>query len=106
MSTRKINLSDLQGKLSSKGRASFKDEDLYNSLIELMNSEGSGEAIIWEDGHVAPNTPKAINAEQKFRGRVNSVVKQIVKATGQDFAVTVSYTEDGDMVIYKRGVKA
>jgi|LakMenE18May11ns_1017448.scaffolds.fasta_scaffold9716087_1 hypothetical protein len=105
---RKINLADLAGSLSKKGRTAFFDDTLKDALMALMLGEGNENAFIWDDGFVNPN--KAQNEQTKlqakFRSRANSVVKQIVESEKTDFAITVQYTNDGDMVISKRGVKA
>jgi hypothetical protein len=105
---RKVNLADLSGSLSKKGRTAFFDDTLKDALMALMKGEGNENAFIWDDGFVNPNKPETeqTKLQAKFRSRANSVVKQIVEIEKNDFAITVQYTNDGDMVISKRGVKA
>lgn len=101
---RKVNLSDIQGELNKRGREAFHNQDLKDSLIELMNSENSDEAIVWEEGFVNPNLKEKqkTNLAAKFRNRVVSVTKQIAQETNKEFAVTIRYTVNGQMVISKR----
>lgn len=101
---RKVNLSDLQGKLNKRGRESFHDDELKASLMELLNSENSDEAFIWVDGFVDPTLKEKakVTLSAKFRNRVTSVAKQITNETGKALAITVRYTRDGEMVVSKR----
>lgn len=101
---RKVNLNDLQGSLSKRGRDAFHDAILEDALIELLNGEGNENAFIWDDGFVAPNATdkEKTKLQAKFRSRANSVVKQIAQKSGKEFAITVQYTNDGQMVISKR----
>lgn len=101
---RKINLSDIQGELNKRGREAFHDQDLKDSLTELMNSNDSDEAIVWDKGFVDPvlKDKQKTTLAAKFRNRANSVAKQIALETNKEFAITVRYTVDGQMVISKR----
>jgi hypothetical protein len=101
---RKVNLSDLAGSLSKRGREAFHDDNLKVALIELMNGEGNENAFIWDDAFVVPTlSDKAKTTLQaKFRSRANSLVKQIATDNGNEFAITVQYTNAGEMVISKR----
>jgi hypothetical protein len=105
---RKVNLNDLQGSLSKRGREPFFDAELKQGLIDLLDGEGNENAFIWEDGFVNPNVKadEQTKLQAKFRSRANSMVNQIVEQTNKEFAITVQYTDEGDMVISKRGVKA
>ena len=101
---RKVNLEDLAGSLSKRGREAFHDDNLKVALIELMNGEGNENAFIWDDAFVVPTlSDKAKTTLQaKFRSRANSLVKQIATDNGKEFAITVQYTNAGEMVISKR----
>jgi hypothetical protein len=101
---RKVNLSDLAGSLSKRGREAFHDDNLKVALIELMNGEGNENAFIWDDAFVTPTlSDKAKTTLQaKYRSRANSLVKQIATDNGNEFAITVQYTNAGEMVISKR----
>lgn len=101
---RKVNLNDLAGSLSKRGREAFHDENLKVALIDLMNGEGNENAFIWDDAFVNPVIGEKLKtAEQaKYRSRANSLVKQIATENGKEFAITVQYTNAGEMVISKR----
>lgn len=104
----KVNLDDLQGQLSKRGREPFFNAELKQALIDLLDGEGNENAFIWADGFVNPNAKadEQTKLQAKFRSRANSMVAQIVEQTNKEFAITVQYTNDGKMVISKRGVKA
>lgn len=101
---RKVNLNDLSGSLSKRGREAFHDDNLKVALIELMNGEGNENAFIWDDAFVTPTLGEKAKTtlQAKFRSRANSLVKQIATDNGKEFAITVQYTNAGEMVISKR----
>lgn len=106
--TRKVNLNDLRGSLSKRGREPFFDAELKAALEDLLNGEGNENAFIWNDGFVNPNAKdeEQTRLKAKFRSRANSIVQQIAETTNKEFAITIQYSDAGDMVISKRGVKA
>ena len=90
----KVNLSDLAGSLSKRGRESFKDEELTEAFRDALED---GQPFIWSTAVVTGDTDKAVNASKaKWRSRAVSVFKALgVK----DKRVTVQWTNDNRMVV-------
>lgn len=91
---KKVNLSDLQGSLSKRGRARYADPMLAQSLAEMLN--GEMEAFIWLDAVPVGDTESALNADKaKWRARAVSVFNSL----GSTRKVTIGWTTDNEMVI-------
>lgn len=105
---RKVNLNDLKGSLSKRGRDPFFDADLKAAFEELADDETNEMVLVWDDGFVDPNKndDEQSRLKAKFRQRANSIVQQVVEEKKKNFAITIRYTDGGEMVITKREVKA
>lgn len=105
---RKVNLSELSGSLTKRGRSPFNDAILKSALEELLKGNGNENAFIWIDGFVDPNTDEKeqVKLKAKFRQRATSMANQIAKTKGTEFPLTIQYTNDGEMLVIKRGVNA
>lgn len=101
---RKVNLADLVGSLSKRGRNPFTDDILKAALMELLNGKGNENAFEWIDGYVDPTLEEneQTKLKAKFRQRANSVADQIAAVKGIEFPLTIQYTSAGEMVITKR----
>jgi hypothetical protein len=96
---RKINLEDLAGELSQRGRAPFTDSVLKEAFEEML--KGNLDAMIWVDAYVDPdqNENTLVKLQARFRNRATSVLKQVLEATGKEMKVVIQYTKSGEMVI-------
>lgn len=95
MGIRKVNLSDLQGSLSKKGRDRYADPILRDALLAMMSD---GEPFIWEDAVVTGKTEKQVTASKaKWRSRAVSVFKSL--GLDDDKSITIRWTTDDEMVI-------
>lgn len=98
---RKVNLEDLVGELSQRGRQPFSNEVLFNAFIAMLNGELN--AMIWDDGFVEPelNETEQTRLQAKFRNRATSVLKQVLELNGKEMKVVIQYTKSGEMVIHQ-----
>lgn len=93
MGIRKVNLNDLQGSLTQRGRERYENDELKNALIELLET---GESFIWEDAIVEGNDEKSITASKmKWRNRAVSVFKSITT----DEKLTIRWTNENEMFV-------
>lgn len=93
---RKVNLADLQGSLSQRGRERYNDPDLAEALREMLKD---GQPFIWESAIVTGKTEKALNASRaKWRSRAVSVFESL--NAGENVGISVRWTTDtNEMVI-------
>lgn len=92
---RKVNLSDLKGSLSSRGRDRYSDPDLADALRDAMND---GESFIWETAVVSGKTDKQVTASKaKWRSRAVSVFTALDGADG--YKVRIQWTDTNEMVV-------
>lgn len=97
---RKVNLSDLQGSLSQRGRERYSNPELKDALLEAIQAETKDDkSFIWEEAVVEGKTEKALTASKaKWRSRAVSVFDSITDHKGQK--VTIQWTTDtNEMVI-------
>lgn len=93
MSIRKVNLSDLAGQLSSRGKPPFQDPELFEALSEMLLD---GEGFIWETAKVTGKTDQEVTASKaKWRNRAVSVFTQLDSKT----EITIRWTHDNEMYI-------
>lgn len=91
---RKVNLADLQGKLSQRGRARFTDDELLSALKQAVID---GESLIWETAVIESTNEKAQESErQKWRNRAVSVFETL---NAENKKIRVQWTSDNQMVI-------
>lgn len=93
---RKVNLADLAGSLSQRGRERYNDPDLAEALREMLKD---GQPFIWESAVVTGKTEKALNASRaKWRSRAVSVFESL--NAGENVGISVRWTTDtNEMVI-------
>lgn len=100
MGIRKVNLSDLAGKLNQRGRSSFQDEELAEAFQQMLED---GEPFIWETAIVEGKTDKARSSSRaKWRHRAVSVFGQL--NTGE--SISVCWTVDDECVIMPKANNA
>ena len=93
MGIRKVNLNDLKGSLSQRGRSRFEDEELATALLEMLEDN---EPVIWESAQVEGTTEKQRTASKmKWRNRANSVFNALESGT----KISIRWTTDDEMVI-------
>ena len=94
MTTRKVNLSDLKGSLSKKGKPRYENSELLQAFKDMLED---GTPIVWEEAKVIGNTDDEVNAcKAKWRNRATSVFATL------DSNVTISIvwtTDTHEMVI-------
>lgn len=91
-----INLSDLKGNLSSRGRSRYENPELAEMLTQLVN--GEIQHVVWDDLFTvnAKTTEKEItNQHAKWRNRASSVFASL----NTDKVLTISWTDAHEMVI-------
>lgn len=92
--TKKVNLSDLRGSLSKRGRARYSDPTLAQSFAEML--AGEMEAFIWLDAVPTGKTEAEVTSDKaKWRARAVSVFNSL----GSGRRVTIGWTQDNEMVI-------
>lgn len=97
MGVRKVNLSDLSGSLSHRGRARFADPELAEALLAMI---ADNEPFIWETAVVSGKTEKAIEASKaKWRNRATSVLASLET----NYEISIRWTSDNEMVITPKG---
>lgn len=93
MGIRKVNLSDLKGSLSQRGRDRYENADLKEALLEAIVD---GEAVIWDDAQVEGNNEKKRTASKmKWRNRAVSVFSTIET----ECTLTVRWTTEDECVL-------
>ena len=94
---RKVNLSELKGSLSTRGRTRFMDDELLSAFVEAL---ADGEPFIWDTAVVTGVTDKQIEASRaKWRNRATSVFEQLPEADTANHKVRVQWTTDNLMVL-------
>lgn len=96
----KVNLSDLQGSLSQRGRERYSNPMLKDALLEAIQANSKDDkSFIWGEAVVEGKTEKAITASKaKWRSRAVSVFESITENNGQK--VSIQWTlNDNRMVI-------
>lgn len=91
-----INLSELKGSLSSRGRERYNDPELLQAFQDLV--AGLTENVVMDDlFKVTPKTTdKAITNERaKWRNRAVSVFESL----GTNQKISVSWSDEHEMVI-------
>ena len=92
----KVNLSDLQGSLSQRGRERYSNPELKEALLEAINSDDK--SFIWGEAVVEGKTEKAITASKaKWRSRAVSVFDSIAENNGQK--VSIQWTNDDNRMV-------
>jgi hypothetical protein len=82
MSTRKVNLNDLKGSLSKKGKPRYENSELLEAFKEMLED---GTPIVWEEAKVEGETVAEVDAcKAKWRNRATSVFATL------DSKVTIS----------------
>lgn len=96
--TKKVNLNDLRGSLSKRGRARYSDPMLAEALHSLL--AGEVEAFIWLDAVPTGATPEQVNSDKaKWRARAVSIFQTL--SSGRK--ITVAWTDENEMVISLKG---
>jgi len=95
---RKVNLKDLQGSLSKKGKPPYQDKALAADILSLDPNDAN-DAFVWSKAAVVlTGDPKKDNANKMlWRQRAISVSK----ATG--IVIRIQWTNNGEMVISRKG---
>ena len=88
----KINLNDLQGMLSKRGREAFHDETLQAEILSL-DPKVEGDAFIWDSAQGNPSDEDYTNHKAKYHGRVETIAER------NNVAVSVQWTTDGRCVV-------
>lgn len=95
---RKVNLSDLQGKMSRRGRERYHDDALALALAELLKD---GEPFVWETAVVSGDTEKAvITSRAKWRSRAFSVFTSL--NAPENVTISIAWTDANEMVIMRK----
>lgn len=93
MSIRKVNLSDLAGSLSQRGRERYKDNELLQALTEML---ADGEPFIWDTAVVTGKTDTEVSASKaKWRSRAVSVFESL----NSEKNISIRWTDQNEMVI-------
>lgn len=96
MGIRKVNLSDLAGSLSQRGRDRYTDPELHEAFVEAIGDGGS--SFIWETAVIEGKTEKAKKASQaKWRNRAVSVFTAIAESEGMK--LSVRWTVDNECLL-------
>jgi len=91
-----INLSDLKGSVSKRGRDRYENADLSALLAKLV--KGDLQFVIWDElFKVTDKTPEkeVVNLHAKWRNRAVSVFE----ALNTDKKVSIRWTDAHEMVI-------
>jgi hypothetical protein len=94
MSTRKVNLSDLKGSLSKKGKPRYENSELLQAFKDMLED---GEPFIWESVELEGETVAEVDAcKAKWRNRATSVFATL----DSEIAISIVWTTDThEMVI-------
>lgn len=94
MGIRKVNLSDLKGSLSQRGRERFHDDELHQAFMEAI--EMGGDTFVWETAQVEGKSEKARTASKaKWRSRATSLFSTLET----EMTISVRWTDANEMVI-------
>lgn len=92
---RKVNLSELAGSLSKRGRERFHDDVLAQALTAMLSD---GEPFIWMDAIVTGKTEKQVTASRaKWRSRAMSVFTAL--NAPENVGISIRWTDENEMVI-------
>ncbi len=98
----KVNLADLQGSLSKRGRERYHDPELAQALREML---ADGSSIMWLTAKVEGKTEKALNASRaKWRSRAVSVFQSL--NAPENVGISISWTDTDKMVISPKEITA
>lgn len=94
---RKVNLKDLQGNLSKKGKPSYQNKALETDILSLDPNDPN-DGFFWAEATILlTGDPKKDNATKMlWRQRAISVAK----TTG--ITIRIQWTTDGQMVISRK----
>lgn len=99
---RKVNLADLQGSLSKRGRERFHDPELAQALREMLVDKSP---FVWETAVVEGKNEKQLNASRaKWRSRAVSVFTSL--NAPENVGISISWTDANEMVIIPKEVTA
>lgn len=91
---RKVNLNDIQGSLSKRGRERYRNPELMEAFREALTD---GESFVWEEAVVTGKTDKEVTASKaKWRSRAMSVFTSMNIASHK---VTIGWTVTNEMVV-------
>lgn len=91
---RKVNISELAGQLSSKGKPPYKDDELLSMYRESLVD---GLSLIWEAVVIEGDTESEVTASKaKWRNRASSVFGQLNVTT---HTLKVQWTQDNECVL-------
>jgi hypothetical protein len=95
---RKVNLSDLAGSLSKKGKPRYENSELLEAFREMLTDPAP---FIWEEAKVEGKTEQEVNASKaKWRNRATSVFATL----DSKMTISIVWTTDTDeMVIIPKG---
>lgn len=95
---RKVNLSELKGQLSRRGRTRFADPELAKAILEMFQD---GEAFIWEAVELVTDKGEKEydSSKAKWRARAVSVFESL--DLGTDKAISIAWMGD-EMVIFPK----
>jgi hypothetical protein len=95
---RKVNLADLAGSLSKKGKPRYQDNELLEAFREMLVD---GEPFVWDTAIVEGKTDKEIEASKaKWRNRASSVFATL----DSNVKISIVWTMDtNEMVIIPKG---
>jgi hypothetical protein len=93
---RKVDLSELAGELSQRGRSRYEDPELHEALLAMIADR---EPIAWDTAVVKGNSETEIEASKAmWRNRASSVFATI----DTDMEITIRWTKSNLMVIQPR----
>lgn len=91
----KVNLADLAGSLSQRGRERYNDPELAQALREMLKD---GQPFIWASAVVTGKTEKALNASRaKWRSRAVSVFQSL--NAGENVGISIRWTNDTNKMV-------
>jgi len=88
----KVNLNDLKGQLSSRGRAPYENPELEAEIMSL-DPAIDGDATIYEGSQGDPSSEDYTNHKAMWRGRAETI------ADKNGIAISVQWLTTGQMVI-------
>lgn len=93
---RKVNLQEIKGTLSKRGRESFSCPPLKEAFQEMLKN---GEAFIWEDAVPSQEKDKRNSSKAMWRNRANSVFESLNSGK----KISIQWTTEDEMVISLKG---
>lgn len=92
---RKVNLNDLKGTMSKRGRARYVNPVLLDALREMLVDK---EPICWDEAIVSGKTEKQVTASKaKWRQRAISVFEQL--DADESVGISIGWTTENEMII-------